>query len=77
MDEKLRAGYEKQHEHLWANAYKDDGTRPFSTKETKKYLDKTANGKAGGHTKGKVPKRELYKTDRQWTLQGGLGAGNN
>ena len=60
MDEKLRAGYERQHEHLWANAYRDDGTR-----ETKKYLDKPANGKAGGHAG--MP-RELLK----WMGEGGI-----
>ena len=64
MDEKLKEGYKKQHEHLWANAYRDDGTRPFSTKETRKYLDKTANGKAGGHT---GMSRELLK----WMGEGG------
>jgi hypothetical protein len=64
MDEKIREGYKKQHEHLWANAYRDDGKRSFTTKETRKYLDKTANGKAGGHT-GMA--RELLK----WMGEGG------
>ena len=64
MDERIREGYKKQREHLWANAYRDDGKRPFTTEETRKYLDKTANGKAGGHT---GMSRELLK----WMGEGG------
>ena len=50
MPANIRKGYKFQKPHLWEKAYKDDGTRPFSKTELEKYMQKTANGKSGGHT---------------------------